>query len=76
MTSEIAESELELSFCVVTIGTHLIMCPGCLSGLTLGMTLLACSSLDVQKGWSSGTAKQMNAKHAQYCYLIRRWSLT
>lgn len=43
-----------------------MMWPGCLSALTLGITSQWFSSLEVQKGCVSGTARQMNARQAQY----------
>jgi hypothetical protein len=46
--------------------TYLIICFGCLIAFTLGSDLGRGISSDVQKGWLSGTAKQMNATHAQY----------
>lgn len=48
-------------------GMYLMMWPGCLSALIRGDTVQWSSSLDVQKGWVSGTARQMKARQAQYC---------
>jgi hypothetical protein len=47
--------------------TYLMMWPGCLSALILGITSQWFSSLEVQNGCVSGTARQMKAKQAQYC---------
>ena len=43
-----------------------MMCPGSFTSLILGITPQWSSSLEVQKGCVSGTAKQMKARHAQY----------
>lgn len=45
---------------------YLIMWPGCLRGLILGITSQWFSSVEVQNGCVSGTARQMKAKQAQY----------
>src|SRR3569833_3352556 len=47
--------------------TYLMMWPGCVSALIRGMTSHGFSSFDVQNGCDSGTARHMNARHAQYC---------
>jgi hypothetical protein len=39
--------------------------------LVLGNAPEVGSSLDVQKGWLSGTAKQIKAIDAQYCEIVR-----
>src|SRR5687768_115643 len=48
--------------------------PGRGRALIFGNTSCVNSSFDVQKGWLSGTAKHMNAMHAQYLASISRMS--
>ncbi len=43
------------------------MWPGCFSALICGITSHGDSSLEVQNGWSSGTARHMKERQAQYC---------
>ena len=66
MTAEVARTVSALIPKLEKGNTDLMIWPGCLRALILGITSHWDSSLDVQKGWSSGTDRQMKAKQAQY----------